>query len=173
MKNPLHEIIRHQREAHDYQFLTTYESAEASPPSSTHATGHRLSEYNPTSAIGCFGSDPYAYLLNLHWDQQNTASVRKTCPSCGETMTRAKFRRHCMTCKLTAPEQQSDQDDRQSKVNTVVNGDQDDGEGEKTDEEIIIFSARTDLNDPKENCGDKNAVKKEIFETTSTTLRKE
>ena len=94
----------------------------------------------PSSALGCFGSDPYAYLLNLYWDQQTGAQQqRKTCSHCGETMTRVKFRRHVMTCK---PASDDDDEDEQQPKHT--------DEAERTDEEIIIFSARTDtLDDQK------------------------
>lgn len=78
------------------------------------------------SPIGYLACDPFAYFLNLHWDKE----IKLKCSNCGAETQRSEYKKHLLDCE--------------AKV-------QEDGEYlglNQDEEEIIIFSARTD-NYPK------------------------
>lgn len=56
------------------------------------------SNTNAISPVGYLGCDPFAYVLNLHWDQ----TIQKRCEHCSGVFNRQKYRKHVLSCPATA-----------------------------------------------------------------------
>ncbi len=69
-----------------------------------------------TSPIGYLSSDPFAFIINLHWDQR----APKKCQKCGLLLNRVKFRKHVLTCSEEAIEEVSDAEDKCNEDTTDV-----------------------------------------------------
>ena len=111
------DLVQHQRDHHNLIFKTTYDfyNDAESPSLSQTETETKEEEKNclnwyssnmyANSPIGYFACDPFAYLLNLHWDQ----TMEKRCSNCQSTFARDKYLNHVLQCDIAKSEKSSDE----------------------------------------------------------------
>lgn len=141
----VNELIQHQKEAHNLDLKTAFDfynremkdlNSEESEQSLNWCSGKLITN----SPIGFLGCDPYAYLVNLHWDQ----SLHKKCADCGGVFLRQKLRKHALECKAKSVAVVEAARSSYSPVQDLnLNPVKEETVSQSHEQEIIIFEPRT------------------------------
>lgn len=154
----LSELVQHQRDCHKNNLKTSFDFYDqvkepqedqttiicADEITANEATQQKKSYplstnlYN-TSPIGYLSSDPFAFIINLYWDQK----LPKKCEKCGLVLNRVKYRKHIATCS--------------EEVDAM-----DEASGTENNEEMDTNSVRGDV-DMKVESGGKTEQRNELF----------
>ena len=136
----MNELIQHQKEAHHLDLKTAFDfynremkdlNSEESEQSLNWCSGKLITN----SPIGFLGCDPYAYLVNLHWDQ----SLNKKCVDCGGVFLRQKLRKHALECRAkSVAVVEANSFSPVQDLNTV----KEEAVNQSHEQEIIIFEPR-------------------------------
>lgn len=78
----------------------TEEAVTNNPTNSSTNPSFLSSDLYATSSVGYLSSDPFAYIINLYWDQK----LPKKCENCQLVLNRPKYRKHILTCSNDSDE---------------------------------------------------------------------